>query len=106
MAISRDDVRNIASLARLELSPEEEELHAEQLSRIIDWVDQLTAFEGSDEGHYRELDSLERRDVPRAEDQEQVGGDDVVSPADFLYNAPEALDTLLLVPQVKVVGDD
>lgn len=41
MSISRDYVRHVAHLARLELSQEEEKLYAEQLSKIIAHVNKL-----------------------------------------------------------------
>jgi aspartyl-tRNA(Asn)/glutamyl-tRNA(Gln) amidotransferase subunit C len=45
--LSREDVRRIASLARLELSPEEEQLFAGQLSAILDYVKQLEELDVS-----------------------------------------------------------
>jgi aspartyl-tRNA(Asn)/glutamyl-tRNA(Gln) amidotransferase subunit C len=39
--LSREEVRRIAALARLELTPEEERLFAGQLSAILDHVRQL-----------------------------------------------------------------
>jgi aspartyl-tRNA(Asn)/glutamyl-tRNA(Gln) amidotransferase subunit C len=41
MALSRDDVRWVAHLARLELSDAELETMARQLSSILDYVNQL-----------------------------------------------------------------
>ncbi len=59
MALSLDEVKRIAALAHLRLTPEEELLYAEQLGRIVEYVDQLKAREGlepgallaDDEGH-------------------------------------------------------
>ena len=45
--LSLEDVRRIASLARLELSPEEERLFAGQLSAILDYVRQLEELDVS-----------------------------------------------------------
>ncbi|MGH7805823.1 MAG: Asp-tRNA(Asn)/Glu-tRNA(Gln) amidotransferase subunit GatC, partial [Candidatus Binatia bacterium] len=45
MRISLEQVRHIAELARLELTPEEEALFAEQLSAILDYVDQLSTLD-------------------------------------------------------------
>ena len=39
--VSLDQVRHVARLAKLELSPEEEERLVAQLSRILEYVDQL-----------------------------------------------------------------
>jgi aspartyl-tRNA(Asn)/glutamyl-tRNA(Gln) amidotransferase subunit C len=41
MPITAEDVRHIARLARLRLSPEEEALFAGQLSAILDYADRL-----------------------------------------------------------------
>jgi aspartyl-tRNA(Asn)/glutamyl-tRNA(Gln) amidotransferase subunit C len=45
--LSLEDVRRIASLARLKLSPEEEQLFAGQLSAILDYVRQLEELDVS-----------------------------------------------------------
>lgn len=41
MALSRDDVQNIASLARLELNEDEITVYQEQLSAILAYVERL-----------------------------------------------------------------
>jgi aspartyl-tRNA(Asn)/glutamyl-tRNA(Gln) amidotransferase subunit C len=45
MSLSLDEVRRVAALARLKLSPEEEQLFAGQLSAILDHVRQLEALD-------------------------------------------------------------
>jgi aspartyl-tRNA(Asn)/glutamyl-tRNA(Gln) amidotransferase subunit C len=50
MALSLDEVRRVAALARLQLSPDEERLFAGQLSAILD--------------HVRELEGLDVTGVP------------------------------------------
>ncbi len=45
--LSLEEVRRIATLARLDLSPEEERLFAGQLSAILDYVEQLKALDVS-----------------------------------------------------------
>lgn len=47
MALSLDEVRRIAVLARLELSPEEEQLFQGQLSAVLDYVAQLAELDVS-----------------------------------------------------------
>jgi len=96
MALTTDDVRKIATLARLRLSPEEERLFADQLGKIVDYIDQLQKYEieegeagspflaGEHEAH-EAIDEI-RPCLPRAE---------------FLANAPAALDGFLLVPEIK-----
>jgi aspartyl-tRNA(Asn)/glutamyl-tRNA(Gln) amidotransferase subunit C len=98
MALTTDNVRKIASLARLRLTVEEENLFAGQLGAIVDYIDQLRQYApGSPEGPGEAL--------------LQPGGheaDDRVRPClpreEFLANAPAALDGFLLVPEIK--GND
>lgn len=47
MAVSRDDVRHIAGLARLRFSDEEEAQMAEEMSRILDYVNTLNELDTS-----------------------------------------------------------
>ncbi len=47
MSLSLDEVRRIASLARLKLSPEEEARFAGQLSGILGYVEELKALDVS-----------------------------------------------------------
>jgi len=41
MAIDRDTVRHVARLARLALTPEEEERTAAQLAHVLDYIERL-----------------------------------------------------------------
>lgn len=45
MSLSLDEVRHIAHLARLRLTPEEEERFQDQLSDILDYADRLQAVD-------------------------------------------------------------
>jgi len=47
LSLSLEEVRRIASLARLKLSPEEEERFALQLSAILGYVEELRALDVS-----------------------------------------------------------
>ena len=106
MALSREEVRHIADLARLDLTPAEEQLFADQLGKIVDYFDQL-----------RESDLAgvpaagAPAAVPPAQDPPPCAGgtteaDDRESPClprdIFLENAPESLESFLLVPRIKV----
>jgi aspartyl-tRNA(Asn)/glutamyl-tRNA(Gln) amidotransferase subunit C len=94
MPLSLDEVRKIASLARLRLTPEEESLFAGQLGAIVDYIGQLAEYESADPppaaAPAPEADDLPQPSLPR-----EV----------FLANAPSALDGLLLVPGVMGSGD-
>lgn len=94
MALTLDEVRKIATLARLRLTPDEEARFVPQLGRIVDYIDQLRSYEA----------------IPPSEDGRGVSeAADVVGAAVpggyFLANAPDVLDGFLLVPQVKGGGD-
>lgn len=95
MALTHEDVRKIASLARLRFSPEEEAKLTGQLADIVGYIDRLQAYEGAAEGEtapaVRERDDRPHECLPREK---------------FLANAPASLDAFLLVPEVKGGGED
>ncbi len=90
MALTLEEVRKIATLARLRFTPEEEVVFVGQLGKIVDYIDQLQRFEIS----AQEETVLEGRE---AEDRAH----ECLPRGDFLANAPASLDGFLLVPGVK-----
>ncbi len=94
MALTREDVRKIATLARLRFAPEEEERFAGQLASIVEYIDQLQGFEGLASDAAVE-GVREAADVPQSCLPREV----------FLANAPASMDGFLLVPEVKGSGD-
>ena len=83
MALSRQDVQKIATLARLELTDEEQILYQEQLSAVLAYAERLN--------------ELDLRDVPptaSAIPLKNVLREDEVRPSlaveDTLFNAPDA----------------
>jgi aspartyl-tRNA(Asn)/glutamyl-tRNA(Gln) amidotransferase subunit C len=104
MALTHEDVRKIATLARLRFSAEEEAKLTGQLARIVGYIDQLQSFEGEEPAGgvqaaggvqevqgVRELADLPQECLPRER---------------FLANAPASMDGFLLVPEVKGGGGD
>ena len=100
MALTPEYVRKIATLARLRFTPEEEGIFAQQMGRIVDYIDQLERFETgegdpalvSQRPPVREADDRPRPCLPREA---------------FLANAPaSALGEFLAVPEVKGGSDD
>lgn len=79
-------------MARLELSAEEERLYATQLADVVRYIDQLERFAQDGVVHEPSAQPVERADEPTSVRLE---------PADWLANAPAALDHFVLVPQVK-----
>lgn len=48
MKLTRDQVKHVAKLANLPLSVEEEEKYSEQLSKILEYIDQLNQVDTSE----------------------------------------------------------
>lgn len=94
MSLDVEEVRRIAELARLQLSAAEEATFASQLSEIVDYIDQLRAF---DAGTERSSGAEPKQEA--AANDVPAGGRPLLD--DFLDNAPASLDRFLLVPQVK-----
>jgi len=66
MALSRDAVRHIALLARLQLSPEEEAAFTEQLDHILQHFEKLAALDTASvdpTAHIVDIDAAYRDDV-------------------------------------------
>lgn len=93
MSISRDDVRRVAALARLRFSDEEEARMAEEMSRILEYVDTLDEVDTAGVppmSHPLDLENVTRPDdVKQRIDSEQA-----------LAPAPDAADDYIRVPKV------
>lgn len=93
MALSRDEVRHVAELARLEFSEDEEEQMAEEMSQILDYVDKLDEIDTSGVppmSHVLDVSNVFRADeVESRIDQEQA-----------LAPAPETDGAYFQVPKV------
>lgn len=93
MAISREDVRHIAKLARLRFSDEGEAKMADEMGQILDYVDKLN-----------ELDTTGVPPMSHVLDIHNVFRDDEVEQRidheDALRNAPDADSDYFRVPKV------
>jgi aspartyl-tRNA(Asn)/glutamyl-tRNA(Gln) amidotransferase subunit C len=91
MALTIDDVTKIAILARLRLTPDQEDTFAIQLGHVVDYIDQLQAIDAAPSGA-----------LPAGASRE---AEDRIAPClardAFLQNAPAALGAFLVVPEVK-----
>jgi aspartyl-tRNA(Asn)/glutamyl-tRNA(Gln) amidotransferase subunit C len=95
VSLSGDQVRHIASLARLQLEAEEFEDVVGKLSRIVDFVDRLQAAETEDVlPMAHPLDQVQRLRPDRVTD--------IVDRDAVQANAPAVRDGFYLVP--KVIG--
>jgi aspartyl-tRNA(Asn)/glutamyl-tRNA(Gln) amidotransferase subunit C len=95
MALSLDEVRRIAALARLRLSPEEERTFAVQLSAILDHVRQLEELDVS--GVEPMTHALAAGEAPRLRADAVEPG---LSPGDALAAAPAREGTCFKVPRI------
>lgn len=93
MKLSIADVEHVALLARLELSEDEKAQYAGELSRILDYVEQLAELDTTDVEPTAH--PLPLRDVFR-DDQQQPG----LSNEEALANAPRREDGCFVVPQI------
>jgi aspartyl-tRNA(Asn)/glutamyl-tRNA(Gln) amidotransferase subunit C len=93
MALSLAEVRRIAALARLELTPEEEDRFAEQLSAILSYVEQLEALDVS--GVEPMTHAL--AEAPTLRDDAALP---CLPPEEALANAPERDGTFFVVPRI------
>jgi aspartyl-tRNA(Asn)/glutamyl-tRNA(Gln) amidotransferase subunit C len=93
MTLSIDDVKKVAKLARLKLTPEEEQQFASQLGQILDYVEMLG-----------EVDTEKVEPMAHAADLANVfRTDDVQTSIDrekTLLNAPKTDGKYFLVPQI------
>ncbi len=88
-------VKEIASLARLDLSKEETEMFVSQFKDILDYVSVLN--------------EVDTENVPPAylfSANRSITREDVIEPSvptdDFLSNAPEARDDYVVIPRVHI----
>ncbi|MDJ0695950.1 MAG: Asp-tRNA(Asn)/Glu-tRNA(Gln) amidotransferase subunit GatC [Mastigocoleus sp. MO_167.B18] len=91
--IDREQVRKVAHLARLELTPEEEQLFTTQLGSILDYFEQLN-----------ELDVENVKPTTRAIDVSNVTRPDRLQPypdrEEILQGAPEQEGEYFKVPKI------
>ncbi|ARV59130.1 asparaginyl/glutamyl-tRNA amidotransferase subunit C [Nostocales cyanobacterium HT-58-2] len=91
--IDREQVRKVAHLARLELTPEEEEKFTTQLGSILDYFEQLS-----------ELDVSNVPPTARAIDVSNVTRPDELQPypdrEEILQSAPEQEGDFFKVPKI------
>lgn len=94
MALSTEEVRRIAALARLRLSPAEESRLAGELSAILDYVRQLEELDVSDVEPMTH--ALAAGETPFREDAVLPG----LSTDEALANAPARAGTCFQVPRI------
>ncbi len=94
MSLTRAQVEGIAHLARLEITEEELPVYVDRLSRIIDFVEQLSAADTGD---------VEPMAHPLADQVQRLRADQVTESDEhekYQRNAPSVAAGLYLVPKV------
>jgi aspartyl-tRNA(Asn)/glutamyl-tRNA(Gln) amidotransferase subunit C len=98
MSLDRATVHKVATLARLELTPEEEEKFAGQLSGILDYVEQLN-----------ELDVTDVVPTTRAIDMVNVTRADIMQSYEnreaLMECAPDRDENFFKVPKIIAGGE-
>ena len=93
MTLSTEDVKKVAKLARLKLTPEEEQQFASQLGQILDYIEML-----------KEPDTDNVEPMAHTADVVNVFRRDEVTPSldreAALRNAPKSDGKYFLVPQI------
>ena len=93
MALDEATVRNIAKLARVKVPEDEVTTLAEELSRIIGWIEQLNEV---DTENVKPMTSVTEMAMPRREDEVTDGN----YPDRVLANAPDPEGRFYAVPKV------
>ena len=93
MKLTIEEVEHIAALARLELTEDEKQRYAEQLSDILDYAARLDELATD---HIPPTASVLDMQLRLREDQSRPG----LSPEDVLRNAAETQDDQFKVPPV------
>ncbi|BAC12720.1 Asp-tRNA(Asn)/Glu-tRNA(Gln) amidotransferase subunit GatC [Oceanobacillus iheyensis] len=91
--ISKDQVKHVAHLARLELDDEAVEKMSDELSAIIDFAEQLNELDTDSvepTTHVLNLKNVMRKDEPKK----------WISQEDALRNAPDHKDGQIRVPSI------
>ncbi|MBP5975958.1 Asp-tRNA(Asn)/Glu-tRNA(Gln) amidotransferase subunit GatC [Brasilonema sp. CT11] len=91
--IDREQVHKVAHLARLELTPEEEEKFTTQLGSILDYFEQLSELDVSDVPPT--LRAIDVKNVTRADDLQPYPNRE-----DILESAPEQEGDFFKVPKI------
>ena len=96
MSLTRDDVKRIAELARLELTNEELDLYTRQLGDILAYVEQIRSLDTAGVAPTSQVLNrpVDRDDVPDA----------TLSRPELLGNAPDAAIEAGLFKVPRVIG--
>jgi aspartyl-tRNA(Asn)/glutamyl-tRNA(Gln) amidotransferase subunit C len=95
VSLSKDQVKHIAMLARLQLTDEELAESVQKLTKIVDFVDQLSQADTRDVvpmAHPIETSQRLRADVVTESDQRDFFQKNAAAVADGLYLVPKVIE--------------
>lgn len=93
MSLDKETVARIATLARIRLTEEETDRLAGELSKIVDWIEQLGEV---DTESAAPMTSVVDAAFPKRDDTVDDGG----YPERVMANAPEPANSFFTVPKV------
>lgn len=93
MSLDKQAINKLAHLARIRLSEDEQQYHAEQISGILQWVEQLSEVNTD---NVPQMVSVVDMQLPRRKDEVTDGNQQEL----VLRNAPEADYGCFAVPKV------
>ncbi len=92
MAITKEEVKNLADLARLEITPDELEKMTSEIDSILGYVGVVQKFSGDNEREIPKLRNVMREDTPTNKPNEYK--------EDLLKNAPKREGDYLVVKKI------
>ncbi|NIO07050.1 MAG: Asp-tRNA(Asn)/Glu-tRNA(Gln) amidotransferase subunit GatC [Deltaproteobacteria bacterium] len=93
MSLTRDDVKRVATLARMELTPKEEEQLTKQLGSILHYIDKLNELDTE------KVEPLAHvGDIVNAFREDRVTNTPATDP--LLANAPDREEDYIKVPNI------
>ena len=97
MQINEETIKKIAKLSRIKVADEDVPKYADELTKILDWVEQLDELDVSD---VAPMASVVHDELPMREDKITDGG----KTKQVLSNAPESEFDCFIVPKVVDQG--
>lgn len=92
MAITKEEVKNLADLSRLDIAPDELEKMTSQIDSILGYVGVVQKFSGDSEREVPALRNIMREDIPTNDSNQYT--------EDLLKNAPKREGDYLVVKKI------
>ncbi len=93
--VSKDDIKKLADLSRIEISEEEASKLSEEIDSILSYVDEIKSVVDTDDSLVAPDNSL-----PKNVTREDVLGDSISSPSLLIDSMPNSEDNYLKVRKI------